>query len=80
MTNKFLFMYSIIGTTGHVGGMVAETLLKAGLPFKAVVRNESRAKELESKGWETAVADLHDAPALTKAFSNAEGIDRKSVV
>lgn len=67
-------MYSIIGATGHVGGMVAETLLKAGLPFKAVVRNESRAKELESKGWETAVADLHDAPALTKAFSNAEGI------
>jgi len=67
-------MYAIIGATGHVGGMVAATLQEAGLPFKAVVRNESRAKELESKGWQTAVAELHDVGALTKAFSNTRGV------
>lgn len=67
-------MYAIIGVTGHVGGMVAATLQEAGLPFKAVVRNESRAKELESKGWQTAVAELHDVGALTKAFSNTQGV------
>ena len=67
-------MYSIIGVTGHVGGMVAANLQEAGLPFKAIVRNESRAKELESKGWQTAVAELHDARALAKAFSNTQGV------
>jgi NAD(P)H dehydrogenase (quinone) len=67
-------MYAIIGVTGHVGGVVAENLKEAGLPFKAVVRNESRAKELESKGWQTAVAELHDVGALTKAFSNTQGV------
>ena len=67
-------MYSIIGVTGHVGGMVAANLQEAGLPFKAIVRNESRAKELESKGWQTAVAELHDAHALAKAFSNTQGV------
>jgi NAD(P)H dehydrogenase (quinone) len=67
-------MYAIIGVTGHVGGMVAETLREAGLPFKAVVRNESRAKALESKGWQTAIAELHDVGALTKAFSNTDGV------
>jgi uncharacterized protein YbjT (DUF2867 family) len=67
-------MYSIIGVTGHVGGMVAANLREAGLPFKAVVRNESRAKELESEGWQTAIAELHDVGALTKAFSNTEGV------
>jgi uncharacterized protein YbjT (DUF2867 family) len=67
-------MYSIIGATGHVGGMLAANLNHAGLPFKAVVRNESRAKELESKGWQTAVAELYDVGALTKAFSNTEAV------
>ena len=67
-------MYSIIGVTGQVGGMVAANLQEAGLPFKAIVRNENRAKELQSKGWQTAVAELHDARALTKAFSNTEGV------
>jgi NAD(P)H dehydrogenase (quinone) len=67
-------MYAIIGVTGHVGSMVAATLQEAGLPFKAVVRNESRAKELESKGWQTAIAELHDVGALTKAFSNTQGV------
>jgi NAD(P)H dehydrogenase (quinone) len=67
-------MYSIIGVTGHVGGMVANTLKEAGLPFKAVVRNESRVKELETKGYPTVIAELHDARALTKAFSNSEGV------
>ena len=67
-------MYSIIGVTGHVGGMVAANLQEAGLPFKAVVRNESRAKELERKGWQTVIAELHDVGALTKAFSETKGV------
>jgi NAD(P)H dehydrogenase (quinone) len=67
-------MYSIIGVTGHVGGMVAANLKEAGLPFKAVVRNESRAKGLESIGWQTVVAELHDVGALTKAFAGTKGV------
>ena len=67
-------MYSIIGVSGHVGGMVAANLKEAGLPFKAGVRNQGRAKGLEHKGWQTAVAELHDARALTKAFSNSQGV------
>jgi len=67
-------MYVVTGITGKVGGAVARTLLDAGLPIRAVVRNEAKGQPWAARGCEVAIADLDDAGPLTKAFSGAEGV------
>jgi uncharacterized protein YbjT (DUF2867 family) len=37
-------MYAITGITGKVGGAVARTLLAAGQPVRAVVRDAAKAR------------------------------------
>ncbi len=67
-------MYAITGITGKVGGVVAGTLLAAGLPVRAVVRVEDKGRPWAAKGCEVAIASITDADGLTKAFSGAEGV------
>jgi NAD(P)H dehydrogenase (quinone) len=67
-------MYVVTGITGKVGGSVARTLLDAGLPIRAVVRNEAKGQPWAARGCEVAIADLDDAGPLTKAFSGTEGV------
>jgi NAD(P)H dehydrogenase (quinone) len=67
-------MYAITGITGKVGGELARTLLGAGQPVRAVVRDASKGREWAALGCEVAVATMEDAPALTKAFAGATGV------
>jgi uncharacterized protein YbjT (DUF2867 family) len=67
-------MYAITGITGNVGGEVARTLLAAGHPVRAVVRNPNKAKEWAQKSCEIAVADINNVETLTAAFEGAEGV------
>jgi len=67
-------MYAITGITGQVGGALANTLLAAGLPVRAVVRDAAKARPWADKGCEIAHADMKDAVALTSAFTNADGV------
>ena len=67
-------MYAITGITGKVGGIVANYLLAAGLPVRAVVRNAEKGKPWADKGCEVAIASSNDADALTLAFSNTAGV------
>jgi uncharacterized protein YbjT (DUF2867 family) len=64
-------MYAITGATGHVGGAAVRTLLAAGAPVRAVVRDASKGAALGAT--EVAVADLTDVAALTTAFAGARG-------
>ena len=66
-------MYAITGITGKVGGVVARTLLAAGLPIRAVVRDEGKGRPWAAKGCEIAIASIADAEGLTKAFSGTDG-------
>ena len=66
-------MYAITGVTGKVGGAVARGLLAAGLPVRAVVRDETKGAEWAARGCEVAVADIGDRAALAAAFAGAEG-------
>ncbi|QWT19499.1 NAD(P)H-binding protein [Bacillus sp. NP157] len=67
-------MYAITGITGQVGGALADALLAAGKPFRAVVRDAARAERFFDRGAEVAVAALDDTPALTRAFEGAEAV------
>jgi uncharacterized protein YbjT (DUF2867 family) len=63
-----------MGITGNVGGVVADRLLAAGRKVRAVVREERKGDPWKQKGCEIAVADIHDAESLKKAFAGAEGV------
>jgi len=62
-------MYAITGITGNVGGALARTLLAAGQPVRAVVRDARKGEAWASRGCEVAVAEMEDASALAEAFS-----------
>jgi len=67
-------MFVVMGITGNVGGVVANSLLAAGRKVRAVVRDERKGDPWKRKGCEIALADIHDAESLTKAFAGAEGV------
>ena len=67
-------MYAITGITGKVGGELARTLLAAGEPVRAIVRDARKAEEWAALGCEVAVAAMEDADALARAFNDATAV------
>lgn len=67
-------MYAITGITGRVGGAIGRTLLAAGQPIRAVVRDAAKGQVWAEKGCEVALADMTDAATLTAAFKEADGV------
>jgi uncharacterized protein YbjT (DUF2867 family) len=67
-------MYAITGITGQVGGALARSLLAAGQPVRAVVRDLDKAREWSALGCQIALASMNDAAALTAAFHGTKGV------
>ncbi|WP_153135516.1 NmrA family NAD(P)-binding protein [Paraburkholderia agricolaris] len=67
-------MYAITGITGKVGGALARTLLAAGQPVRAVVRDAARARSWAERGCEVVTADMDDVASLTAAFDGTQGV------
>ena len=67
-------MYAITGVTGKVGGELARSLLAAGQPVRAIVRNTRKGEVWIARGCELALAKMEDASALTTAFSGATAV------
>lgn len=67
-------MYAITGITGKVGGALANALLPAGLPVRAVVRDAAKGAAWAARGCQVALADMEDAAGLTAAFAGAEAV------
>ncbi|WP_144108179.1 NmrA family NAD(P)-binding protein [Paraburkholderia sp. BCC1886] len=67
-------MYAITGITGKVGGAVANALLAAGQPVRAVVRRADRAQAWAARGCEIVEADMGDAARLAAAFEGVQGV------
>ena len=59
-------MYAVTGITGRVGGGGARALLDAGLPVRAVVRDDAKGGAWKKRGCEVAFADMSDARALER--------------
>lgn len=68
-------MFVVTGITGRVGGIVAETLLAARMPVRAVVRERSKGEIWAARGCEIAeLPSMTDIAAMTAAFSSARGV------
>jgi len=67
-------MYAVTGITGRVGGVVARALLDAGLPVRAVVRDDAKGGAWKKRGCEVAFADMSDARALNAALTGVNGV------
>ena len=66
-------MFVVAGVTGHVGSVVAETLLAKGQKIKVIVRDAAKGAAWSSKGAEVAVGALDDQAFLTTALKGATG-------
>ena len=67
-------MYAITGITGKVGGAAARSLLSAGRRVRAVVRDADKGRFWSDLGCEVAIAEMEDAQALTRAFTDVTGV------
>ena len=65
--------FVVCGATGNIGSRIAEILLAAGEPVRAVGRERVRLEPLASKGAEPCPGDLGDTAFLEKVFSGARG-------
>jgi NAD(P)H dehydrogenase (quinone) len=67
-------MYAITGITGKVGGAAARALLSAGQGVGAVVGDPDKGGYWSDLGCEVAIAEMEDAEALTRAFTDVTGV------
>ena len=67
-------MYAITGISGQVGGAVAQALLTAKQPVRAIIRDRSKGRVWAERGCEVRVATIEDATSLITAFHRAEGV------
>ncbi len=67
-------MFAVTGITGKVGGAVARSLLDAGLPVRAVVRDAAKGSAWAARRCEVVVGDLDDATPLAAAFTGVDGV------
>ncbi|WP_413740437.1 NmrA family NAD(P)-binding protein [Sodalis sp. RH14] len=67
-------MFVITGITGQVGGVIARLLLSKNHEVRAVVRSVKKGQYWASQGCDVAIAEMNDAVALSKAFTNVEGV------
>lgn len=67
-------MFAIVGAAGKVGYSTSLALRKAGVPVRAILRDESKAGPLREIGCEIALADLQDPTALAWAVENTDAV------
>ena len=66
-------MLLVLGGTGQVGAPLVQRLGRAGVPFRAVVRNDAAAQLIRAKGGDPVLADFSQPEALADHF---EGISK----
>jgi uncharacterized protein YbjT (DUF2867 family) len=67
-------MFAVTGITGQVGSQLADELMAAGRPLRAVVRDAAKAEACRRRGCEIALAGMDDVAALTAAFAAADSV------
>ncbi|HEU0025864.1 MAG TPA: SDR family oxidoreductase [Ktedonobacterales bacterium] len=67
-------MILILGTSGHMAGIVARRLLAEGKPVRVLSRAPEKQSELKSLGAEVVVGDLRDPDSLARACKGATAI------
>jgi NAD(P)H dehydrogenase (quinone) len=67
-------MFAILGAAGNTGGAAIRALRQRDLPVRAILRDKTKARDLEALGCEIAIADFRDAAALAKAIAGAQAV------
>jgi NAD(P)H dehydrogenase (quinone) len=67
-------MYAIMGITGQIGGVIARSLLAAGQPVRAVVRDAIKGRAWSDCGCQVVLATIEDRASLVAAFRDTEGV------
>lgn len=67
-------MILVVGGTGTIGSEVIRLLQEAKVPFKALVRDAAKARELNARGVETVAGDLRDPQTLPAALRGADKV------
>ena len=69
-------MFAIVGAAGKVGYSTSLALRKAGLPVRAILRDEGKGQLAASAtiGCEIALADLRDPAALARSIAGADAV------
>lgn len=62
-------MFVVMGANGHVGSVVAKTLLERGQAVTVVTHNESHGARWRGAGAQIALADANDRDSLRRALS-----------
>jgi uncharacterized protein YbjT (DUF2867 family) len=57
----------VVGATGLLGGVIAQKLITAGVPIRALARTRDKLAALQSANAEVVAADLLDLPRITEA-------------
>ena len=66
--------FLITGATGRTGGETARCLLERGYPVRAFVHQEDeRSAQLQARGAEIVVGDLHDFMTVRQALEGVAG-------
>jgi nucleoside-diphosphate-sugar epimerase len=64
---------ALTGATGFIGSHVQTELQEHGHEVTALVRDDTQADIIKSRGATPAVVDLYDRPAVANLLSNADG-------
>ena len=70
-------MILVVGGTGTIGSEVVRLLQEARQPFKALVRDAAKARELNARGVQTVAGDLREPQSLPAAL---RGVDKVFLV
>jgi uncharacterized protein YbjT (DUF2867 family) len=69
----------VTGATGTIGSFVIDSLLEKGADFKALVRNNDKAKSFLSRGINTSVGDFNDSASMEAALKDVDKVFLLSV-
>jgi Predicted nucleoside-diphosphate-sugar epimerases len=67
-------MYVIVGSTGHIGSVVARKLLEHGKKVRVIARDASRMQTLTELGAEAMAGSLFDTDFLYHAFQGSTAV------
>jgi NADH dehydrogenase len=67
-------MILVVGATGRLGGLIAQTLLGQGQPVRILVRSGSSPDSLVAAGAQPVIGDLKDPHSLSAACAGVDAV------
>lgn len=67
-------MITVMGASGHTGQRIAQALLKAGEPVRAIGRDAAKLAALQRAGAQLRIGDANDTAFLADAFAGADAV------